>query len=147
MTMLYCILPYGNICSLIRLFYKISYIFSFRRIVRKCATSWIRPQVSVHWTSGSGEKWTVSFKENNRIVSEFLKPDTGVPETDWKRRGSTWILKKSEACARTFGVELKSAEQIERPFWSRDINNNTWNFYYIKCPLFIFAFVPFIFQT
>ena len=35
--------PYGNICSLIRLFYKISYIFMIRRIVRKCAIPRIRP--------------------------------------------------------------------------------------------------------
>ena len=42
--MLYFLLPYGNICSLIRLFYKISYIFMIRKIVRKCAVTRIRPQ-------------------------------------------------------------------------------------------------------
>ena len=44
MTMLYFLLPYGNICSLIRLFYKISYIFMFRKIVCRCAFTRIRPQ-------------------------------------------------------------------------------------------------------
>ena len=46
MTMLYLLLPYGNIRSLIRLFYKISYIFMFRKIVRRCAFTRIRPQMS-----------------------------------------------------------------------------------------------------
>ena len=41
--MLYFLLPYGNICSLIRLFYKISYIFIIRKIVRRCAFTRIRP--------------------------------------------------------------------------------------------------------
>ena len=45
MTMLYFLLPYGNICSLIRLFYKLSYIFMFRKIVRRCAFTRIRPQL------------------------------------------------------------------------------------------------------
>ena len=44
--MLYFLLPYGNICSLIRLFRKISYIFMIRKIVRKCAITRIRPQAS-----------------------------------------------------------------------------------------------------
>ena len=43
MTMLYFLLPYGNICSLIRLFYKMSYIFMFRKVVRMCAFTRIRP--------------------------------------------------------------------------------------------------------
>ena len=47
MTMLYFLLPYGNICLLIRLFYKISYIFMIRKIVRKCAFPRIRPQESI----------------------------------------------------------------------------------------------------
>ena len=46
MTMLYFLLPYGNKCSLIRLFYKISYIFMFRKIVRRCAFPRIRPLAS-----------------------------------------------------------------------------------------------------
>ena len=41
--MLYFLLPYGNICSLIRLFYKISHIFMFRKIVRRCAFTRMRP--------------------------------------------------------------------------------------------------------
>ena len=54
MTMLYFLLPYGNICSLIRLFYKISYIFMIRRIVRKIVVTRIRPMgVAVfHLASG-----------------------------------------------------------------------------------------------
>ena len=48
MTMLYFLLPYGSICSLIRLFYKISYIFMIRKIVRKCAIPRIRPLDSGH---------------------------------------------------------------------------------------------------
>ena len=37
------LLPYGNICSLIRLFYKISYIFMICKIVRKIVVTRIRP--------------------------------------------------------------------------------------------------------
>ena len=53
MTILYFLLPYGNICSLIRLFYKISYICMFSKIVRRCSFTRIRPLVFsvglLHW--------------------------------------------------------------------------------------------------
>ena len=47
LTMLYFLLHYGNICSLIRLFYKISYFFRIHKIVRRCTIPRIPPLDSI----------------------------------------------------------------------------------------------------
>ena len=58
--MLYFLLPYGNICSLIRLFYKISYIFMICKIVRKIVVTRIRPL------------WAYSCNYNLRIATRLI---------------------------------------------------------------------------
>ena len=69
--MLYFSLPYGNICSLIRLFYKIAYIFMFRKIVRRCAfprilvTKDLICSLNLKW----GSKITLSIQSIQRIIS------------------------------------------------------------------------------
>ena len=68
MTKLYFLLPYGNICSLIRLFYKISYIFMIRKIVRKCAVPRIRPQDSVTATKSGLVSFISTWSSGNLLT-------------------------------------------------------------------------------
>ena len=74
MKMLYFLLHYGNIYSLVRLFYKISYIFMIRKIVRKCAVTRIRPLVTATYCNVSNciqACTSQDIRKYNAVFSRF----------------------------------------------------------------------------